>query len=125
MFKCLDEVAEAEEAEVKEALESNEWDTNKAVKKLKMVQLNKCPKEEWKLGLLNNLKVCEVVLTSVLWDLDMAKNRVRKIRQGCRKSEEASMKEDVNEELKGDGEKRYPVEDSSEKDPVDQIKVHC
>lgn len=78
MFKCLDEVPEATEEEIRECLVSCGWDSEHAVKHLKVKQLGKCPDREWTFSFQNKADVCRMVLATSGWDLEQAKARVRK-----------------------------------------------
>jgi hypothetical protein len=77
MFKCLDDVPEATEEEIRESLITCGWDSKHAVIRLKVKQLGKCPDEEWTFGFENKADVCRMVLATSGWDLEVAKARVR------------------------------------------------
>jgi hypothetical protein len=79
MFECLNIVPAATEEEIRTALVSCDWDSATAVKPLQVLELGKCPAEEWTFGLKNNEAVCKLVLKSTKWNLALAKVGVRVI----------------------------------------------
>ena len=83
MFKCLDDVPEATEEEIRESLITCGWDPEHAVKRLKVKQLGKCPDQEWTFGFENKADVCRMVLATSGWDLEVAKARVRNRKSSC------------------------------------------
>ena len=83
MFECLEEVSDANEEEIMDALTEADWNTNNAVRLLKINELNKCPEEEWTFGFLKNKAVCKMVLGGTDWDLDKAKSKVTKVYYIC------------------------------------------
>jgi hypothetical protein len=126
MFECIDQVANTTENDIQEALEVTEWNVEMAVKELKVTQLMKCPKVDWKLGLQQNRKVCSIALNSVNWNLELACKRVR----GEKILESTSLKNHENitqpnnhEDLtsKGDEIKKNKSSNDSEQIKVDTI----
>ena len=79
MFECLEEVSDANEEEIVAALMVADWNTETAVKLLKIDDLGKCPVDEWKFGFSNNRAVCKMILGGTGWDLDLAKSKVTKV----------------------------------------------
>ncbi len=79
-FNCLEIVSDASEEEIENALCSNNWEVATAIKVLKVQQLAKCHKTEWKFVLKKSETVCKMVLESLNWDLEKARKRVRGVK---------------------------------------------